>query len=873
MLFSDIEGSTALLSRLGDRYGDALSAQRRVLRRAFAANRGHEMGTEGDSFFVVFGSATDAVQACIDAQRGLAGQDWPDTVAVQVRMGLHTGEPTRHEDGYVGMDVHRAARIAATSHGGQVVVSSTTRQLVAEHLPDGIGLLDLGRHRLKDIDGAERIFQLTGPGLPADFPPLKSLGAQTSLPTPPTPLVGRARELAELRESLLEPGARLVSLTGPGGVGKTRLALALAGSLDEVFTDGLFFVPLATVSNADVMWKVIADSIGAGSDRGPEDSVAARLGERRVLLVLDNLEQLSEAAGVIAEVLSACPGVVVVATSRRPMHLLGEHEYPVPPLSAPASTALDAVAASEAVALFVQQATLVRPGFSLTAGNAADVAAIVQRLDGLPLAIELAASRVKLLPPKALLGRLADSLALAATDLGRPSRQQTLRATIAWSADLLAPDLERVFRRMSVFAGGCDLDAVTQVALDADGSGDAGDPLPAVADLQDVSLITITETAEGDPRVGMLATIREYAREQLIRAGELKVTRSRHAAYYADFAEQATSQLRGSHHLVWLDRLETEHDNLRAALTWALDDVDPSADDAGERTAFGLRMVNALSWFWYGHGHAADGRHWLERAVEQAGEDEGPGLAAAMHGLAVLLLQQGEHQRARDVLEQNLTSWRRLGDRTGLAKGLNSLGVAYRMLGNGEIARQTLEESLGIARQLGAVDRMTTALGNLAVVALDQDDPARAIELLQEAIPLDEAAGDGWAVAVDKGNLAGALIRAGRVAEAQELLCETVDETLGYGDLELTADTLERFAAAAAELGADGRAARLVGAAERLRDEAGMPLPAPDAAILERALAAARARVGSDSWNQEVAAGRRLTADEAVALAKLPLDG
>src|SRR5712692_10483668 len=414
MLFSDIEGSTGLLGRLGDRYGEALSAQRALLRAAFAASRGHEMGTEGDSFFVVFESAGEAARCCVAAQRALSGHAWPGGVAVRVRMGLHSGEPARHEDGYIGLDVHRAARIAAAAHGGQVILSEATRLLVQSRLPVGVSVRDLGFHRLKDIEAPERIYQLAAAGLQQQFPPLKSLGAPASLPVPLTPLVGRDADLGQLRAALAGPGVRLVTLTGTGGVGKTRLALAAASSLGNAFQHGVFFVALAAVSTADVMWKTIADSLDVVGDKSAADAVTGHLRDRQALLVLDNLEQLDGAAGVVATLLAAAPRLVVLATSRRPLHLQGEHELPVPPLEIPRGARVEEVAACGAAQLFVQQAELVRPGFALTPANAADIAAITGRLDGLPLAIELAASRVKLLPPRALRARLGESLGLAA---------------------------------------------------------------------------------------------------------------------------------------------------------------------------------------------------------------------------------------------------------------------------------------------------------------------------------------------------------------------------------------------------------------------------------------------------------------------------
>ena len=703
MLFSDIEGSTALLSRLGDRYGDALSAHRAMLRKAIAAWGGREMSSEGDSFFVVFGSAADAVGCALAAQRELAGYDWSGGDPVRVRMGLHSGEPTPHEDNYIGMDVHRAARIAATAHGGQVVLSEATVGLAAP-LPDGVSVVDLGFHRLKDIAVPERIYQLAGPGLREDFPRLKSLGTQASLPVPATPLVGRDEDLARLRAALSGPGVRLVTLTGVGGVGKTRLSLAAAAALETAFPHGVFFVALAAVRDADVMWKTLADSLDV--DGEGRAAVTEHVRDRRALLVLDNLEQLHGAAGVVAELLAAAPALVVLATSRRPLHLPGEQELPVPPLQVPREASVEQVAACGAARLFVQQAAMARPGFAVTESNAADIAAICQRLDGLPLAIELAAARIRLLAPRALLARLGRSLDLAAADVGQPSRQQTLRNAIAWSYDLLTPDLAEVFRRAGVFAGGCDLDALAAIAGPGQGDQETGaDPLDLAAGLHDVSLIMVTEGADGEPRVGMLETIREFALERLARAGDLEDARRRHAGYYAGVAERADEQLRGSGpaHLAALDRLEAEHDNLRAALAWSLQT--PAAAPApadGERAATGLRLVQALAYFWYRHGHATEGRRWLERAIELAGEDGGALLAQLAHWLGVFLQQQGEMQAALPLLERSLAIWRDLGDRDQQARELNSLGITHHLLGDMDTSRSLLEESAAIAREVGS---------------------------------------------------------------------------------------------------------------------------------------------------------------------------
>jgi predicted ATPase/class 3 adenylate cyclase len=871
LLFGDIEGSMALSSRLGDRYGETLSAQRALLRAAFSDHGGREMGAEGDNFFVVFESAGDAVRCCVAAQRALTGHDWPDGLAVRARMGMHSGEPARHEDGYIGMDVHRAARIAAAAHGGQVVLSDATRSLVESRLPADVSVRDLGWHRLKDIEAPERIYQLAAAGLQERFPRLKSLGAPTSLPLPPTPLVGRDADLERLRAAVLRPGVRLVTLTGAGGVGKTRLALAAAASLDEAFEHGVYFVALAAVRDAEVMWKAVAEGLDVSADGPAADAVTGHLSDRPALLVLDNLEQLDGAAGVVAALLAATGSLVVLATSRRPLHLPGEHEQPVPPLELPRETCVEEVAACGAARLFAQQAAMARPGFALTSRNAADVAAICRRLDGLPLAIELAASRVRLLAPGALLARLGDSLGLAAGDAGRPSRQQRLRDTIAWSYELLAPDLAEVFRRAGVFAGGCDLDALAAVAVAGQGRDAEPDPLQQVAGLLDISLVTVTEGGDGEPRVGMLETIREYALEQLGQAGDLDDTRRRHAGYYAAFAERVSAQLGGPAHLATLDQLEAEHDNMRAALAWSLKKraADPAGDH--ERAAIGLRLVRALAPFWYQHGHATEGRRWLERAIELASDEAGEPLAKVTYWLGVLLQLQGELDAALPLLERSLAIWRDLGDRDQEARELNSLAITYRLRGDLDTARSLLQDSIAIARELGSGARLATALTSLGQVESDAGNFDRATQVLREALALDRKHGDTLGVALDQLSLAGVSLYAGRPREAGHLLTAMLDYAVGSGNTEVLVTTLELSACIAAELGHDLRAARLAGAAESVRQQAGLPIPQPDADLLERFLAPARAAIAPEAWDGELAVGRALTQQQAATLLMLPI--
>jgi predicted ATPase/class 3 adenylate cyclase len=856
MLFSDAEGSTALLSRLGDRYGEALSAQRAIQRAAFTEFGGHEMGTEGDSFFVVFRSAADAVRGCVAAQQGLASHRWPEGIALRVRMGLHSGEPARHEDGYIGLDVHRAARIAAAAHGGQVVASEATRLLAAPRLPSGVSFHDLGFHRLKDIEAPEHIYQLAAAGLAERFPPLRSLGAATSFPAPMTPLVGRDDELVALRATIARPEVRLVTLTGPGGVGKTRLALAAAASLHEAFPHGGYFAPAGAGPRRrcdveDDRWQLGRDRRRVRRGRGQELPARTRGAAGPGQLGAAGRRRLGggRAPGGRAR-------LVILATSRRPLHVQGEHEQPVPPLAISGGGTAAEVEACGAARLFVQQAQMVRPGFTITDGNAADIVAICARLDGLPLAIELAASRIRLLTPQALRGRLGQGLALGAADMGRPQRQQTVRDTIAWSHELLSPALAAVFRRLSVFAGGCDLDALAAVAADG------ADPLELAAELQDLSLITVTEGADGEPRVGMLETIQDYALERLAEAGELEETRRRHATYYACFAEDAAEQLHGPAQLAALDRLEAEHDNLRAALAWSLD----AAAEGAERDSIGLRLASALTKFWYQHGHIIEGRRWLERAIELTADEVGAPLARLAHGLGILLIQLGELDEAVRLFERSLAIWRELGDRDQQARELNTLGITRYHRGELDAARSVLRESITIARTIGSDPRLATALTNLGQVEATMGNYGQATQLLHEALVLDQKQGDLQGQAVGQQSLAEISLRTGQIRQARALLRDMLGYATGSGDTEFLAYTLELAACIAAGLRDCLQAARLAGAADGLRQKLGIPRPAKDEALLKEFLVPAQAATPAGAWDAELAAGRALTQPQAAGL-------
>ena len=864
MLFSDMEGSTRLLTRLGADYSQVLHQQRLLMREAIESWHGRELGTEGDSFFVVFESAAGALRACVEAQRSLADHPWPQDVAVGIRMGLHSGEPEPYENGYVGVDVHLAARIAGTAHGGQVVVSDTTRGLVGNNLPDGVWMKRLGAHRLKDIAELQQLHQLVMPGLREDFPALRSLGTRSNLPSPASPLVGREQELGTLSAFLADKHTRLLTLTGPGGAGKTRLAVALAKTTAARYPDGVYFVPLGDVTDAHVAWTSITEVLGISRENATVSAVLEHVAARRMLIVLDNLEQLPDIATTVERLLEEAPGLSLVTTSRRPLHLGGEQEYQVEPLalpdeSGPASTTEEAQQAS-AVALFIQQARLVHPEFGLTPENVDDVVTLCRRLDGLPLALELAAARTKVLSPQALLARLDQSLALSAMDVRRPDRQRTLRAAVAWSYDLLRPDLRSTFRQLAVLAGGADVDAVVAVTgLD--------DPVDALAELVDASLLRVTDGAPSGIRVGMLETIRRFALEELEREGEDEETFRAFVVHYLALAERLGADLRGPNALQAREQIERELGNLRQVLTWTLGPPGERGEIPDDRGGLGVRMCHALGWFWYTSGYVAEGRQWTERATAAASSEQGEDLANVLHGLGVLMLQQGHALTGRDILAKCLRIARRLGEPGRIALELNSLGVAYRNLGDVNTAIRLVEESLQLGRTAGDQLRLTTALSNLAMFHLDQGDVARALERLAEAEEIDLVRGDLWAVAADRTNQAAALIEGGRTDDAHVRLMALTPDVAELGDTDISITVIELFALCHAQNGDASGAARLAGAAEALRDQAGLPLADPDKVFLDRHLAPIR-EATPITWQTEHDAGRAMTLDRALSYAR-----
>jgi len=839
-LFSDIEGSTRLELDIGTQgYRELLERHQVLLREAFSRHDGYEQGTEGDSFFVIFRSAVDAVAAAADAQRALAREAWPDQQSVRVRMGLHTGELETTASGVIGYAINRASRVASTAHGGQVLLSDATRALVVDALPDGVALRDLGEHRLKDLRAPERLSQLIIDDLPADFPAPRSLDARpNNLPTQLTSFVGRERELAEAGALLAT--CRLLTLTGPGGTGKTRLSLHLAGDAADRFPDGVWFVALDAVRDPALVVPTIGRTLGIADsvDRPAMDALVDTIGDRRVLLVLDNVEQVVGAAPAIAELLRRCPNLSCLVTTRIALHISGEQEYPVPGLPAPPDATrlsevdrlnlpralrefdVDALEQYEAIRLFIARAGAVRPGFAITASNAPSVAGIVARLHGMPLAIELAAARVKLLAPDQILARLDDHLAvLTAGSRDLPERQQTLRGAIAWSYDLLDEGGRRLLGRLAVFRGGFSLEMAETVCGPATEIG--GEVLERLGDLVDQSLVKV-DLDRDEPRYAMLETIREYASEMLAASGEQDVMAGRHAAAVLAFAQSAATGMAGPEQRRWLERLEHDHDNARAAIEWSADH-DP---------ATAARLAFALWRFWQRRGYLTEARARLEaltailpglQPVDQAR------FAEALGGIAYW---QSDRDGACRWYDEALAAWRALGDPAEIANALFNRAYADMidvMSGTADVdavrtALIQLHEALDIYRDLGDRGGEGNILWGLGSFSYFSADAAEGERWFRQSLALHEAVGDRTMAAWSLHMIALATIGQRRFADARPLAGQALRAFHAAGDVSGITLVIDDLAMIAVADGIHDRAGRLWGAARQLQRSTGTGL-------------------------------------------------
>lgn len=883
-LFSDIEGSTRLLQRLGPRYETALDDHQRLLRAAWAAHNGVEVDTQGDAFFVAFARATDAVLAAVEATQALAAHPWPDGTSLSVRIGVHTGAPTIAGANYVGIDVHRAARIASAGHGGQVLLSQTTRDLCEDALPDALVLRDMGEARLKDLQHPEHLYQVIVPDLPGDFPPLKTLDrVHNNLPIQPTPFLGRQEVTQRIAELLERDELRMLTLMGPGGIGKTRIALEVAAQMTERFPDGVYFIALAPLTDPSLVAGAIAQALGLREAAGSsiEERLHDALGRRRTLIVLDNFESVLAAAPVGARLIAACPGVKTLVTSRIALRLRGEHEFVVPPLEtpdpsvlAPAASAsaapgsrsakravdVDQLSRYAAIELFIERAREVKPDFKVTAANAPAIMEICRRLDGLPLAIELAAARLKMLSPQAILTRLSRRLdLLTGGPRDQPERQQTMRATIAWSYDLLQPELRAVFRRTAVFAGGWTLEAAEAVCAPA------LDAFNGLSALIDHSLIGQREESDGEPRFWQLETIRAFAADELEMSGEVAAAREAHARYYLALAEQTQREARGPDAQLWLERLEREYDNFRSALAWARDT---------RELALGLRLGAALSGFWHSHGHEREGARWLQElltlaepqmaADADADDDLRTAYAWGLGRAGALLVYLGDYERASSLLERSLAAERALGNRERELRTLNMLGVAAQLHSDHTSAARWHEEGLAIARAAGLEDLATIFLNNLGDLAYYQGDLERAAACYGERLAFSERSGDRAGVAVGRQNIGRTLLRQGQIEDAARALRQSLAGAWRLRDPRRIAEGLEGLAALAGVRGEGERAARLLGASAQLRETLGTPQPQPEREDIEAAVAEARAQVDADAWQAAFTDGREQPIEQVI---------
>ena len=768
-VFTDIEGSTKLVQAIGtEAWRAILEDHHALLRRQWEEHDGREVNTEGDAFFVAFPSAPNAVVACAAAQQALTAHQWPDGRDIRVRMGLHTGEAhvTEAAD-YLGIDVHRAARIASAGHGGQVLVSESTRALVLGSLPDGVTLVDLGEHRLKDLARAEHIYQLVLPGLPSEFPPLKSLDATpNNLPTQMTTFVGREQELAQAHELLHT--VRLLTLTGPGGTGKTRLSVQVAADLAHEF-EGVYWVPLAAIDDADLVPTTIAQALGIqeSGQKTPLEMVIENLKTRKVLIVLDNFEQVTAAAPAIGEILKGAPNVKMIASSRAPLRVYGEQEFPVPPLGVPDThnlPPLESLSQYAAVKLFIDRATSIKPDFKINNENAPAVAEITELVDGLPLAVELAAARIRLLPPRQMLARLQQSLGElggGARDL--PARQQTLRGAIAWSYDILDEPTQRLMQRFGVFARGATLEHAEMVSGTSDELG--MDVLGGLEQLIEQSLLRTLDT-DSEPRFLMLHVIREFALDRLKESGDVDELRQRHATVYLDFAEAAAGHLLGDDVVVWLSKLEEDQDNLRAALGWFLARGDAAAAS---------RMAGAQWRFWHMRGHVREGRERMEQVLAMDfPESEQSSLLQALDAAGGVAWWEGDREACRRYYERAVELARRLDDKPKLAQALYNLSFPL-----GEVdppgGLMAAREAMGVFEELG--DEVGAARAGFSVAGSSTilGDYEQCLEIAAKVVPLFRAHGLRFDLAWMLHAVGLAQIKLERFAEAVPNLLEATN--------------------------------------------------------------------------------------------------
>jgi predicted ATPase/class 3 adenylate cyclase len=820
-VFTDIAGSTMLLREVGaDEYARALAEHRELVRFTFARHDGTEVDSQGDAFFFVFRTPQQALAAAAEGLTASTGG------RVRVRIGIHTGTPLLTSEGYVGTDVHRASRIANAGHGGQILVSASTATLVED---DGFELLDLGKHRLKDLGRPERLFQLGSDA----FPPIRSL-SPSNLPAPTTAFLGRQAELERLKRLLTSGNARVVTLTGPGGIGKTRLAVQAARESSDRFTDGRWWVPLGPLSDPRLVHSALASALTSEEPREAltASDPMARLGTGSSLVLLDSAEHLLPSlAEELAPVIGAAEGATFLVTSRAPLHLESEFEYPIPAMSP-----------EDATSFFLSRAHAAGMELEPSAAQSR----LCERLDHLPLAMQLVAAQLKVFSIEQLTERLSNLLDVQGQRDAEP-RHRTLRAAIEWSHSLLTPEQQQAFRRISIFPAGATAEALDEIT-DTD--------LDTLFALLDASLVRRRDDAN-EPRFWMLETIREFARERLEDAGEVGVVRTRHAGFYRAFASRAGRALDGGID-DWLGILDAEIENLRATLSWFIeqDDFEAAQD-----------VVGSTGRYWIARGSLAESRSWLDRSLS-GGPRHGPAFAGAINRLSWTVYLQGEYELARATANEALTAARVVGDPMVIEFALTNLANALEAMDLLDEAWPIEEEVLRICRDLRAEHprRLTMALINISYSALIRGWWEDALAYSEEAISFAREHGDLGSEGVAKCNLAQAFLRVDKVDLAADQVMDAIAIGIDGSDRLLQADCLEVLAAVEVERGGHRSAARILGTSEALRDLIGYSMQPAERALRQDTLAKIRTEIGESKFTSAWSEGAGSDVEETLAL-------
>jgi predicted ATPase/class 3 adenylate cyclase len=919
-LFTDIEGSTQLWEEHPHAMKTALARHDALLHQIFEAHHGYVFKTVGDAFCVAFIESSDALSAALEASHALQRGRCETIGRLRVRIALHTGTAEERDGDYFGPTLNRCARLLSIAHGDQVLLSAATEALARHHLPSKVSLRDLGEHRLRDLAKSEHVFQVLHPELPSKFPVLRSLNViPNNLPLQLTSFIGRERELSEIKALISDVGAKhaspvLVTLTGAGGCGKTRLSLQIGADLSEKFSDGIWIVELASLTDSSLVAQAIASSLSVREQEGRSiiNVLLDYLQTKELLLILDNCEHvLAECARIVNALLRRCPKLHILASSRESLNIAGEVTYPILPLplpdlrSSPATQPerISLLMQCESVKLFVERACALVPTFSMTSQNALTVAQICQRLDGIPLAIELAAARVKALSVEQIAARLDDCFKLL-TGGSRTAlpRQQTLRAAMDWGYDLLVESERALLRRLSVFVSGFTLESAEAVC----GETMKGlslwvqnsEVLDLLTNLVDKSLVLVEER-DREMRYRLLDTVRQYARDKLLEAHESEIFRRRHRDYFLKMAEQAEVRIQGREQEAWLKKIEREHDNFRNALDWSW--------TVGE-TEIALRLAGGLWFFWHVHGDWSEGRSCLEGALAASKGNESPAARArVIHGAGVLAWRQGDYERASELIEKSWGLYRELGDKQQLAYAPNVLGLIKHHQGDDARARVLLEESLALFRELGDKRGIAYSLNILGLIAHRQGDNDRAAKLCEEGLALRRELNDKRGVALvlrllggvvlhqgdlkksaalykeclelfrelgDKWGIANTLWQLGRlmfylsdVAQARVLYRESLVRQHELGNKSEISSCLEGLASVANAHKEFKRALVLLGAAEALREQIGAPLPLADRADYDHQVTIARAGFDDQQhsilWKQ----GREMPLEQAIVYA------